>query len=641
MISLRPYQKECSDQLLNATGNFLVNIPTGTGKTEIFLDFVKRTTKRVLILVENLKLLDQCFVRANKAGLEPVILHNTRGLKIIDSNIIDHKVYISTVQSLLRYKNCKLLAENIDVIIFDEAHHLMGSKIKTSQDIKNYVTHNEVNIINHLHNVKTCYKKDCGSCLNQFFSIEPNKYLNFIKKLIEFNSSILVFGFTATAVKDDYIDQTYNVSKNYNVVMKANNCLCRTGIFNHDENNSYVKSYQEMKNKRYLTDVKFYKFKINVDIYIKEIGKDGKETIVFQNTNDIISSYEKFFQEEGNIIDLFNKSFKKWSGKKTVIFLPSINSTILAKKVLINHFNVDENDICLTTSKFNENLYNINNCNYILNCMQLTEGFDLPSIENIVIMRPCTSPNTFLQIVGRCVRLDKNNPDKIANIYDYSKIVDIYKVKNQKLEKLELVYNHLMNERLYNKCNLNNYTVLKEEIKTGGVNPLIEVLQDGIDVDVVKINDLITSMESKFNIKPTKYLEDKLTMFTKLYLENPFVPVSENKSVMNIIVIPENSDNFKVVYRDIPALIYNHKKGNYELSKCNNDDFKIPEIINVESYKDEITKLYGEKSIKKTNLINEPTEKQIALLSNITKAYDNYNKLYQYSTSISYWSRRQ
>lgn len=55
---------------------------------------------------------------------------------------------------------------------------------------------------------------------------------------------------------------------------------------------------------------------------------------------------------------------------------------------------------------------------HMLNVGVFTTGFDVPSLDCIVMARPTMSLALWYQIVGRGVRLDENNPKKVLQVYD-------------------------------------------------------------------------------------------------------------------------------------------------------------------------------------------------------------------------------
>ena len=55
----------------------------------------------------------------------------------------------------------------------------------------------------------------------------------------------------------------------------------------------------------------------------------------------------------------------------------------------------------------------------VLSCHILSEGIDIPCLENIFILASPSDRRETIQRIGRCLRTDKNNVNKIANVIDF------------------------------------------------------------------------------------------------------------------------------------------------------------------------------------------------------------------------------
>ncbi len=92
--------------------------------------------------------------------------------------------------------------------------------------------------------------------------------------------------------------------------------------------------------------------------------------------------------------------------RKTVVFLPLIKTSQKFKDILNNHgfraaeVNGDSKDRAEILKAFDEGKYNI-----LCNSMLLTEGWDCPSVDCIVVLRPTKIRSLYSQMVGRGTRL--------------------------------------------------------------------------------------------------------------------------------------------------------------------------------------------------------------------------------------------
>lgn len=97
---------------------------------------------------------------------------------------------------------------------------------------------------------------------------------------------------------------------------------------------------------------------------------------------------------------------KYCSDKKTVVFLPLVKTSQKFRDVLNEHgfkaaeVNGDSQDRAEILKDFNEGKYNV-----LCNSMLLTEGWDCPSVNCVVVLRPTKVRSLYCQMVGRGTRL--------------------------------------------------------------------------------------------------------------------------------------------------------------------------------------------------------------------------------------------
>ena len=97
-------------------------------------------------------------------------------------------------------------------------------------------------------------------------------------------------------------------------------------------------------------------------------------------------------------------------GRKTVVFLPLVKTSQKFREILISHgfraaeVNGESQDRAEVLKDFDEGKYDV-----LCNSMLLTEGWDCPSVDCIVVLRPTKVRSLYCQMVGRGTRL---NPGK-------------------------------------------------------------------------------------------------------------------------------------------------------------------------------------------------------------------------------------
>jgi superfamily II DNA or RNA helicase len=55
----------------------------------------------------------------------------------------------------------------------------------------------------------------------------------------------------------------------------------------------------------------------------------------------------------------------------------------------------------------------------LLTCEKLSEGIDIPALENVVLFSSPRAQLKTIQRIGRCLRTDPNNPTKTATVIDF------------------------------------------------------------------------------------------------------------------------------------------------------------------------------------------------------------------------------
>jgi superfamily II DNA or RNA helicase len=130
MVTLRPYQTEGIRKIFEAWNpqklnlkNVLFQMPTGTGKTTIFSEIVRKATlknKKVLIVVHRIELVEQISSRLFQFGVDIGIISAKQ------KSTPEHNVQVATIQTLSRRTY-----PPADIVIIDECHHSKAATYKT------------------------------------------------------------------------------------------------------------------------------------------------------------------------------------------------------------------------------------------------------------------------------------------------------------------------------------------------------------------------------------------------------------------------------------------------------------------------------------------------------------------------------
>jgi len=139
-IELRPYQEEAVNKVISDfhsnQNDLLLVLPTGTGKTEVFLEIITRLLddeiEKSLILVHRDELIQQAYNRMlNKTDI-PV------GIIKAKSNQLDKTLTLASVQTLSRQKRLLQLTPQ-DLLVIDEAHHSVAKSYRKIIDHLKYL----------------------------------------------------------------------------------------------------------------------------------------------------------------------------------------------------------------------------------------------------------------------------------------------------------------------------------------------------------------------------------------------------------------------------------------------------------------------------------------------------------------------
>lgn len=112
---------------------------------------------------------------------------------------------------------------------------------------------------------------------------------------------------------------------------------------------------------------------------------------------------------------------KRDNPKRVLVFAPSVKaSQSVCEALRRRNIKADHVDGKTPKKQRSEKIakFKSGETQVMCNCQCLTAGFDLPALDTIVYALPTLSPSRWMQSVGRGVRIDPNNPDKILTVFD-------------------------------------------------------------------------------------------------------------------------------------------------------------------------------------------------------------------------------
>jgi len=420
-IILREYQKECINTIyekFKKRKRQLIQLPTGAGKTFIFLNYLKLHSKKAIIICPTKELQEQIYKWA-KIFLKDKKIFCRR--KNFDK---DCDFYIYTAASL----NFGIVEKyfhkiDCDTVIIDEAHHA-----------------------------------------------QANTYKNFLNKYSQYFDFKLL-GCTATPERLD-----------------------KKSLFEIFGEITYEKNVIELITNGDLCNIIGYKVKTGQTI--KKINKQLDHDFTFVDL--------KLLDNETRNKILINTYLKNCKNKKTLVFCLNIShSEYIAKTLRDNGIKSECIHGKLSEKVRSEILtrFSLGEIEVLTNCQLLTEGFDEPSIEAIIIGRPTRSKALYHQMIGRGLR---NHPGK----------------KNCVLYELYDIGNRV--------CNFSSLVDLHEDSKWEYPDGIVlKKLRD--EVEKINIKHIHTSLE-KFdvfekglNISQKKPFDFQIKALEKLGIKNKFL----------------------------------------------------------------------------------------------------------------------
>lgn len=335
MVQLREYQIKCVDVIhekFKTQDRQLVQLPTGSGKTYIFLDYLSRHSKRSLIICPSVELVEQ--IKESSTHF----FHKSQIFAKLKQKMKQADHIILTAASLNFESTYNFLIEQrFDTIIIDEAHRA-----------------------------------------------QSDTYLKFLQRYRSVNHKFNLLGFTATPERHDkkpLLDLFGEITFDMNIFDLINQGhLCDMKAWR-------IETKQDLKSEVANGDFK--------PIELKKLNNDSRNQIILKTIQD---KYEK---------------------KPTIVFCINIEHACLLSQALRNQgIKAQEiyGEMAFKERKRIIHDFKEGRIDVLTNCQLLTEGFDAPCIENIVIARPTRSKSLYCQMIGRGVR--KYPGKEYCNMYE-------------------------------------------------------------------------------------------------------------------------------------------------------------------------------------------------------------------------------
>ncbi|KAJ3551023.1 hypothetical protein NMY22_g50 [Coprinellus aureogranulatus] len=365
-IVLRPYQEDCIKECLDWLGQGVtrigVSLPTGSGKTTVFISLLSRIAAleqkpmKALVVVNSVELARQSAAQA--ARMFPSwSVEIEQGAKHKASGFADFTA--ATYQTLLNSKRlAKFNPHQVTAVIIDEAHHAAAPSYRK--------------LLSHFHPDIRHPDKDYVP------PVDPQP--------------LPIIGFSATFSRHDG--------------------LALGSVF---ERIVYHRDVLQMIDEDWLCGVRLTSVKVSLDL----------NKVVLNANGDFATSSLARVMNTPAMNDLVVRTWLDRAAadrKSTLIFCVDIAHV----EALTSAFRTIGVDARFVTGKTNVKArkelvaaFRAGEFPVLLNCAVLTEGADIPSIDCVIVARPTRSKNIFAQMIGRGMRLSPETGKEDCHIIDY------------------------------------------------------------------------------------------------------------------------------------------------------------------------------------------------------------------------------
>ncbi|KAI0094834.1 P-loop containing nucleoside triphosphate hydrolase protein [Irpex rosettiformis] len=367
VFSLRPYQETCleacTDALKAGVSRIGVSLPTGSGKTTVFITLLSLVkpppgnpeASRSLVIVNSVELALQTVAQTKRLFPQWTVEIEQGSQKA--SGLAD--LTVATYQTLLRPLRLeKLNPARLKAVIVDEAHHAAAPSYR------------------HI--------------LSRFNSsiVGPDKDL----PPPALPHTIPIFGFSATFSRHDG--------------------LALGSVF---ERIVYHRDFLEMIKEQWLCNVLFTSIRADIDlrnVTVNAKSGDFNATSIAQvvNTKSINTLVVQAWLDRAS------------QRKSTLVFCVNLahvrDLTATFREAGVDaryiHAGTPAPDRKALIADFRAGTFPV-----LLNCAILTEGADIPNIDCVVVAKPTRSRNVFAQMIGRGMRLSPQTGKINCHIIDF------------------------------------------------------------------------------------------------------------------------------------------------------------------------------------------------------------------------------
>ncbi|KAJ7786259.1 P-loop containing nucleoside triphosphate hydrolase protein, partial [Mycena metata] len=368
-VVLRPYQEQCllacTEALESGASRIGVSLPTGSGKTTVFISLLSRINpppsnlgaSKSLIIVNSIELARQSAEQVGRLFPNWTV-EIEQGTKHKASGLAD--VTVATYQTLSQAGRVKKFdPSSLKAIVIDEAHHAAAPSYRRllanfdpdikhpDPDFKPPVLPHKIPIIG----FSATFSRHDGLALGSVFD------------RIVYHRDFLEM------IKEQWLCDVRFTTVHASINLKNVTVNSRTGDFN-------PTSLAQVVNTETVNNMV-------VKTWLDKAGPTRKSTLIFcVNVAHV---------------EALTQTFRAFGTDARYLFS---GTPMAERKALITSFKAGQYPV-------------------LINCAILTEGADIPNIDCVVVVRPTRSRNVFAQMIGRGMRLSPNTGKEDCRIIDF------------------------------------------------------------------------------------------------------------------------------------------------------------------------------------------------------------------------------
>ena len=370
MYQLRDYQqdavREGIDHLLTFGKPFVLQLATGAGKSLVIADICHKIDEPILILQPNKEILEQNYLKL--ISYDPMIQAGIYSASMGRKEIA--KFTFATIGSI--YKKPEQF-KHFKYVIIDECH-----------------------------------------------GVDPKNLTGMLTTFLKAIDCKNVCGLTATPYRitpkyewrDGYLTAVASLKMITRIATKTSQPFFRKIV--------YQVETQELIERGYLSPIQYF---------IDPISDEEAGQLIVNSTGAdyTASSLEKFWNTKRLRRIAQAIEYSETHNKRSLVFCSSISQARNAM-ALVNGMGIEAKIVTGETpikerTQIVED-YKAGKFKHLFNVGVFTTGFDVPALDCIVMARPTMSLALYYQMIGRGVRLDPDNPDKVLQVYDLVGVVE-------------------------------------------------------------------------------------------------------------------------------------------------------------------------------------------------------------------------